>query len=54
MENFLDHMIFVCFSFVAVGLIIGIPVYLGEYILEKFDLKDKFVNFMFNTNEEED
>lgn len=54
MEVFLDHMMFVCFSFIVVALVIGIPVYLGEYILEKLNLTEKVVNFMFNGSEEED
>ena len=54
MEAFLDYMLFVCFSFGIIGLIIGGWVYLGEYILEKFNLTDKFINFMLNTNDEED
>lgn len=52
MENFFDHMIFVCISFVIIGLLIGVPVFIGEYILEKYNLTEKFVNFMFGEHED--
>ena len=54
MEAFLDYMMFVCFSFGIIGLIIGGWVYLGEYILEKLILTVKFFNYMLNSIDEED
>lgn len=50
MENFIDHMIFVCFAFVTIGVILGGWVYLGEFILKKFNLEDKFLKFMYGDN----
>lgn len=54
MEAFLDHMIFVCFSAAAIGLILGIPCFLFEKLDEKLGgkLSDKVVK-LFSEDEGE-
>ena len=51
--TFIDHMIFCCFAFVAIGIVMCTFVFIGEYILNKFNLTDKFIHFMFGSEEDE-
>lgn len=39
MENFIDHMVFVCFSAAAIGAILGIPCYIFEKLDDRMDGK---------------
>ena len=54
MDAFVDHMIFVCFSFVAVGLILGIPCYLAEETKIGRKIVGYMVNFFVSYDEEDD
>lgn len=46
MENFIDHMIFVCLCAAGMGILFGLPVFIIEVVLKKFDLQDKVYNFV--------
>lgn len=39
MENFIDHMAFVCLSGAIIGLILGIPCYIFEKLDDRLDGK---------------
>lgn len=53
MENFIDHMIFVCFSGAFICFVLGGWVAIGEFIMKKFNLEDKFLNFMYGDGDNE-
>lgn len=48
MENFIDHMIFVCLCGIGFGILFGLPIFIIEVVLKKFDLYDKFSKFVEN------
>ena len=54
MEAFLDHMAITCLIGAVVGFVLGGWCWLGEKIIDKFWSRDKFVEFMFGTSDEED
>lgn len=45
-NDFVCYMIFFCAAFVIIGGILGIWVYGLEWLLEKFNLKDKLMKFL--------
>lgn len=56
METFVDHMILVCFSFVVIMLVLGVPVYIVEKLNEKYDNKiyDKIISFFVAEPDEDE
>jgi hypothetical protein len=54
MEAFLDHMIFVCFSFAILGIIFGGFCYLMEKFDNKTGIVSKFAEKFFSYDDSEE
>ena len=54
MENFIDHMVFVCFSAVVIGAILGIPCYLFEKLDDRMGGKLSDAVCKFFSQDEDD